>query len=74
MSHPENIAMAKIHSHPHPIPIPLPSFAACAEVLCINPPFTEAYLADVMARLPELKLRFRLRPAAASMGSVPRKN
>jgi hypothetical protein len=30
-------------------------------VLCINPPFTEAYLADVMARLPELKLRFRLR-------------
>jgi len=32
-------------------------------VVCINPPFTEAYLADVMARLGELKLRFRLRIA-----------
>lgn len=32
-------------------------------VVCINPPFTEAYLADVMARLAELKLRFRLRMA-----------
>lgn len=32
-------------------------------VLCVNPPFTEAYLADVMARLAELKLRFRLRIA-----------
>ena len=30
-------------------------------MVCINPPFTEAYLADVMARLAELKLRFRLR-------------
>lgn len=32
-------------------------------VVCVNPPFTEAYLADVMARLHELKLRFRLRIA-----------
>lgn len=32
-------------------------------VVCVNPPFTEAYLADVMARLGELKLRFRLRIA-----------
>jgi hypothetical protein len=32
-------------------------------VVCVNPPFTEAYLADVMARLGELKLRFRLRLA-----------
>jgi len=30
-------------------------------VVCVNPPFTEAYLADVMMRLAELKLRFRLR-------------
>lgn len=30
-------------------------------VVCVNPPFTEAYLADVMERLAELKLRFRLR-------------
>lgn len=32
-------------------------------VVCVNPPFTEAYLADVMSRLAELKLRFRLRLA-----------
>lgn len=32
-------------------------------VICVNPPFTEAYLADVMGRLAELKLRFRLRVA-----------
>lgn len=32
-------------------------------IVCVNPPFTEAYLADVMARLAELKLRFRLRLA-----------
>jgi len=31
--------------------------------VCVNPPFTEAYLADVMARLGELKLRFRIRLA-----------
>jgi len=29
----------------------------------VNPPFTEAYLNDVMSRLAELKLRFRLRLA-----------
>lgn len=32
-------------------------------VVCVNPPFTELYLGDVMARLGELKLRFRLRLA-----------
>lgn len=32
-------------------------------IVCVNPPFTEAYLADVMMRLAELKLRFRLRLA-----------
>lgn len=32
-------------------------------VVCVNPPFTEAYLDNVMARLAELKLRFRLRMA-----------
>merc|ERR1711933_522324 len=32
-------------------------------VVCVNPPFTEAYLADVMSRLVELKRRFRLRIA-----------
>mmetsp|Transcript_62204 Transcript_62204/g.161342 ORF Transcript_62204/g.161342 Transcript_62204/m.161342 type:complete len:460 (-) Transcript_62204:1018-2397(-) len=32
-------------------------------IVCVNPPFTEAYLSDVMARLAELKLRFRLRIA-----------
>lgn len=32
-------------------------------VVCVNPPFTEAYLADVMGKLAELKLRFRLRLA-----------
>lgn len=32
-------------------------------VLCVNPPFTEAYLADVMNRLSTLKIRFRLRVA-----------
>ena len=41
--------------------LPHPFFSAEAQVVCINPPFTEAYLADVMSRLPELKLRFRLR-------------
>merc|ERR1712232_1044422 len=30
-------------------------------VVCVNPPFTEAYLADVMSRLSELKLRYRLK-------------
>ncbi|CAK0878771.1 unnamed protein product, partial [Prorocentrum cordatum] len=30
-------------------------------VVCVNPPFTEEYLSDVMERLAELKLRFRLR-------------
>lgn len=30
-------------------------------VVSVNPPFTQAYLADVMARLPRLKSRFRLR-------------
>eukprot|EP00401_Gymnodinium_catenatum_P004824 CAMPEP_0117548600 /NCGR_PEP_ID=MMETSP0784-20121206/47733_1 /TAXON_ID=39447 /ORGANISM="" /LENGTH=562 /DNA_ID=CAMNT_0005345561 /DNA_START=59 /DNA_END=1747 /DNA_ORIENTATION=- len=30
-------------------------------VVCVNPPFTDAYLSDVMERLAELKLRFRLR-------------
>lgn len=42
-------------------------------VLCINPPFTEAYLADVMARLPELKLRFRLRIAVPILEAPWRK-
>jgi len=43
-------------------------------VVCVNPPFTEAYLADVMARLAELKLRFRLR-IAVPIQEVPwRKN
>mmetsp|Transcript_150514 Transcript_150514/g.288438 ORF Transcript_150514/g.288438 Transcript_150514/m.288438 type:complete len:469 (-) Transcript_150514:11-1417(-) len=32
-------------------------------IVCVNPPFTEAYLNDVMSRLAELKLRFRLRLA-----------
>lgn len=30
-------------------------------IVCVNPPFTEAYLADVMSHLAELKLRYRLR-------------
>lgn len=30
-------------------------------VVCVNPPFTRAYLADVMERLPGMKSRFRLR-------------
>lgn len=38
-------------------------FLPVNSVVCINPPFTEAYLADVMARLAELKLRFLLRIA-----------
>jgi len=38
-------------------------FLPVNSVVCVNPPFTEAYLADVMARLAELKLRFRLRIA-----------
>jgi len=29
--------------------------------LCVNPPFTEAYLDDVMSRVDEMKMRFRLR-------------
>lgn len=32
-------------------------------IVSVNPPFTEAYLEDVMMRLAELKLRFRLRLA-----------
>lgn len=32
-------------------------------VVCVNPPFTEAYLANVMGRLRELKKHFRLRMA-----------
>mmetsp|Transcript_95366 Transcript_95366/g.269901 ORF Transcript_95366/g.269901 Transcript_95366/m.269901 type:complete len:764 (-) Transcript_95366:34-2325(-) len=32
-------------------------------VVCVNPPFTDAYLRDVMGRLPELQERFRLRAA-----------
>lgn len=39
------------------------SFLPVNSVVCVNPPFTEAYLSDVMARLAELKLRFRLRIA-----------
>jgi len=39
------------------------SFLPVNSVVAVNPPFTEAYLADVMARLAELKLRFRLRIA-----------
>jgi len=42
-------------------------------VVCINPPFTEAYLADVMSRLPELKLRFRLRIAVPILEAPWRK-
>jgi len=42
-------------------------------VVCINPPFTEAYLADVMARLGELKLRFRLRIAVPILEAPWRK-
>jgi len=42
-------------------------------VVCINPPFTEAYLADVMARLAELKLRFRLRIAVPILEAPWRK-
>lgn len=38
-------------------------FLPVNSIVCVNPPFTEAYLADVMARLAELKLRFRLRIA-----------
>lgn len=38
-------------------------FLPVNSVVCVNPPFTDAYLADVMARLAELKLRFRLRIA-----------
>uniref|UniRef100_A0A7S0BC65 PCIF1 WW domain-containing protein n=1 Tax=Pyrodinium bahamense TaxID=73915 RepID=A0A7S0BC65_9DINO len=34
------------------------SFLPVNSIVCVNPPFTEAYLADVMARLSELKLRF----------------
>lgn len=32
-------------------------------IVCVNPPFTELYLDDVMGRLAELKIRFRLRLA-----------
>jgi len=39
------------------------SYLPINSVVCVNPPFTEAYLADVMARLAELKLRYRLRIA-----------
>lgn len=39
------------------------SFLPVNSVVCVNPPFTEAYLSDVMERLGELKLRFRLRIA-----------
>jgi len=38
-------------------------FLPVNSIVCVNPPFTEAYLADVMDRLAELKLRFRLRIA-----------
>lgn len=50
------------------------SFLPVNSIVCVNPPFTEAYLADVMARLAELKLRFRLR-IAVPIQEVPwRKN
>eukprot|EP00927_Polykrikos_kofoidii_P085235 TRINITY_DN920_c0_g1_i1.p1 TRINITY_DN920_c0_g1~~TRINITY_DN920_c0_g1_i1.p1 ORF type:complete len:917 (-),score=149.72 TRINITY_DN920_c0_g1_i1:137-2887(-) len=32
-------------------------------IVCVNPPFTDAYLEDVMARISDLKSRFRLRVA-----------
>mmetsp|Transcript_18380 Transcript_18380/g.50435 ORF Transcript_18380/g.50435 Transcript_18380/m.50435 type:complete len:764 (+) Transcript_18380:316-2607(+) len=32
-------------------------------IVCVNPPFTDAYLEDVMARIADLKQRFRLRVA-----------
>lgn len=32
-------------------------------IVCVNPPFTDAYLADVMERVDEFKTRFRLRIA-----------
>merc|ERR1740121_202188 len=43
-----------------------PSVLSCLpedSVVCVNPPFTDAYLADVMSRLEEFKWRFRLRIA-----------
>lgn len=42
-------------------------------VVCVNPPFTEAYLADVMDRLAELKVRFRLRIAVPILEAPWRK-
>mmetsp|Transcript_27760 Transcript_27760/g.64135 ORF Transcript_27760/g.64135 Transcript_27760/m.64135 type:complete len:589 (-) Transcript_27760:184-1950(-) len=39
------------------------SYIPYNSVVCVNPPFTDNYLADVMERLPQLKLRFRLRIA-----------
>lgn len=47
-----------IGSYPSVLSI-LPSHS----VICVNPPFTEAYLEDVMMRLGDLKHRFRLRLA-----------
>eukprot|EP00929_Paragymnodinium_shiwhaense_P003939 TRINITY_DN10465_c0_g1_i9.p1 TRINITY_DN10465_c0_g1~~TRINITY_DN10465_c0_g1_i9.p1 ORF type:complete len:708 (+),score=61.71 TRINITY_DN10465_c0_g1_i9:266-2389(+) len=32
-------------------------------IVCINPPFTDAYLEDVMRRVPDMKKRFRVRIA-----------
>lgn len=42
-------------------------------VVCVNPPFTDAYLSDVMERLAELKLRFRLRFAVPIQEATWRK-
>mmetsp|Transcript_57494 Transcript_57494/g.136763 ORF Transcript_57494/g.136763 Transcript_57494/m.136763 type:complete len:611 (-) Transcript_57494:126-1958(-) len=39
------------------------SYIPYNSIVCVNPPFTDNYLADVMQRLPQLKLRFRLRIA-----------
>lgn len=43
-------------------------------VLCVNPPFTDAYLSDVMGRLEELKMTFRLRIAMPIQDTAWRKN
>lgn len=42
-------------------------------IVCVNPPFTDAYLADVMSRLGELKLKFRLRLAVPIQEAAWRK-
>eukprot|EP00747_Dinoflagellata_sp_TGD_P052107 gnl/TRDRNA2_/TRDRNA2_147722_c0_seq1.p1 gnl/TRDRNA2_/TRDRNA2_147722_c0~~gnl/TRDRNA2_/TRDRNA2_147722_c0_seq1.p1 ORF type:complete len:478 (-),score=69.13 gnl/TRDRNA2_/TRDRNA2_147722_c0_seq1:359-1762(-) len=43
-------------------------------VVCANPPFTDKYLADVMARIPEMKQRFRLRLAIPVLEAPWRKS